>query len=77
VTSKDDPSMTDVPNILKVGAFSSILFQDGHFRGKPVPSPLVGRVAIAPAIAEARLPEHSSPLPTKQLSQRSHNRRET
>jgi hypothetical protein len=59
VTSTDDASMADVPNILNVGAFGSSLLQDGRFRGKPMPGPLVWRVAIAPAIAEDRLPEHS------------------
>ncbi len=58
VTSADDASMADAPNNLNVGAFGSILFQDGRFRAKPVPNPLVWRVAIAPAIAENRLPEH-------------------
>jgi hypothetical protein len=52
---------TGVPNVLNAGAFGSILIQDGHFRGKSVPGPRVGRVAIAPAIAEARLPEHPWP----------------
>jgi hypothetical protein len=46
------------PNILNVRAFGLILFQDGRFRGQPVPDALVGRVAIAPAIAEDRLRVH-------------------
>jgi hypothetical protein len=59
VTSTDDASMTDGPKILNVGASGSIPFQDGRFRGKPVPNALVWRVAIAPAIAEDGLPKHS------------------